>query len=47
MWIRNHLVLNVFTALGHLPVISLLGLLGDVEAVVIFGWMVEHHSLPL
>lgn len=47
VWIRNHLVLNVFRALGHLPVISPLGLLGDVEAVVMFRWMVEHHSLPV
>lgn len=42
--IGNHFVLNVFKALGYLPVTSTLGLLGGVEAV---RWMVEHHSLPV
>lgn len=43
--IRNHFVWKIFKALGYLPVISTLGLMGGVEAVVMLRWMVDHHSL--
>lgn len=46
-WVRNHFVLTAFKALGCLPVVSTLGLVGGVKAVVMFRWMEEHPSLPV
>lgn len=43
--VRNHFAWHVFKALGYLPVITTLGLMGGVEAVVMLRWVVDHHSL--